>query len=68
METEERGITFALGIKLFLDENKIYARTAVHNVKMPTEIILAQLRSLVKMFEEDYYSEFKNSITYIKPQ
>ena len=62
MGNQEKEVRkFALGIKLINYKPKL----TLYNLNIPNEIVITQLRNLIKMLEEDYYPNFKDNITKI---
>ncbi len=66
MGMEKEIAQFALGIKLSLTDNgEIVPRFSTAEKNMPKEMLISQLRALVRLLEEEYYPDFKNSINKI---
>ncbi len=66
MENKEKeNISFALGISLSHESNRIKPKMIVRNVNMPNEIIMIQLKFFIKSLEEENYPDFKNNLTKI---
>lgn len=62
---------FGIAIKLFLDnEMNIKYKFDSLDLNIPKEMIITQLRTFIKILEEDYYPDFKDNITTIsgKPE
>ncbi len=65
MENKEKeSIGFVLGIKLH-ENNITKPKMIIRDVNMPRDIVINQLRSLIKMLEEEDYPHFKNNLTKI---
>ncbi len=65
MENKEKeNIGFIVGIKLY-DGKTPKPRMIIRDINMPRDIVINQLRNLVKMLEEEYYPDFKKDITKI---
>lgn len=67
---EKESISFVLGIKLLHENNIIKPKMVIRDLNMPPDIVVNQLKSLIKMLEEENYPNFKNSLTKIgmKPE
>ena len=67
MEKSKKEIgRFALAIQLLQGEENLDSKVSSYDFNMPKEMLITQLRTFVKMLEENYYPEFKGNITSIK--
>ena len=64
MENKEKeSISFILGIKILREGKILKPQIAMRDVNMPIDIVINQIRNVIKMLEEDQYPDFKNNVT-----
>ncbi len=64
MEAKEKETRkCVIGMELFYNKKDFRPKLTLANINMPTEVMIAQLRNLIKMLEEENYPDFKNNIT-----
>lgn len=64
-EKQKEARKCVIEIELFYDKESFKPKVTIGNLNMPVEVIVTQLRSLVKLLEEEIYPDFKNNITKI---
>lgn len=60
----KESVGFVLGIRLH-EGNAKKPRVIIRDINMPRDIVINQLRNLVKMLERENYPDFKNNLTKI---
>ena len=66
METKEKETRkCVIGMELVYNKESFNPKITLANINMPAELMIAQLRSLLKMLEEEHYPDFKNNLTKI---